>query len=456
MKTYYYFILLALFSLSGYSQIINIPDANFKARLLAANTSNGIALNSFGQSIKIDMNNNSEIEISEILNVIAIDVASYNVIDSGKIISLDGIQNFINLKKLKCGANKITSLDLSGLSLLEEIECERNLLNNIQTIGLNNLETLYIFDNNISIMNLSNSPNLINLWCSSNQLTNLDLSSLSSLKWVSCGDNQITNLNVTGLTQIEEIVCPNNLLTNLNVDGLSSLRYLSFGDNQITNINLSSLSSIIKIDCCHNPLSTINVNGLNHLTYLHIKSTLIASLDCSQSGVTQLFCSDNPNLTSINVKNNLVSYSDPDMLFYAFAFENLPSLTSICLDAGEENNLHHTNYNSSGNVILYTGANCSTVVVLPPMGMGINDFEFNNYFSLYPNPVKDIVNIDTKESISVKSINVYNNLGQLIQTVVNPNFGSSFALDVSKLQSGYYFIYIISEKGKTTAKFIKN
>lgn len=46
------------------AQIVNIPDTNFKAKLLAANTTNSIAADSFNNNIKIDINNNGEIEVS--------------------------------------------------------------------------------------------------------------------------------------------------------------------------------------------------------------------------------------------------------------------------------------------------------------------------------------------------------------------------------------------------------
>ncbi len=52
-----YFLLLAFILLTNTkAQIVNIPDANFKTKLLAANTSNSFAQNSAGNNIKIDAN----------------------------------------------------------------------------------------------------------------------------------------------------------------------------------------------------------------------------------------------------------------------------------------------------------------------------------------------------------------------------------------------------------------
>jgi hypothetical protein len=82
------------------------------------------------------------------------------------------------------------------------------------------------------------------------------------------------------------------------------------------------------------------------------------------------------------------------------------------------------------------------------------DFEFSSYFSLYPNPVKEVLNIDFKQTIEVKSITIYNTLGQLV--VIIPNAQNTKTVDISSLTSGNYFIKINSDKGTSNTKFIKN
>ncbi len=82
------------------------------------------------------------------------------------------------------------------------------------------------------------------------------------------------------------------------------------------------------------------------------------------------------------------------------------------------------------------------------------DFEFSNYFNVYPNPVHDVLNIAAKETIEISSINIYNTLGQLV--LVIPNAQNAKTVDVSSLSSGNYFIKINSDKGTSNTKFIKN
>lgn len=85
--------------------------------------------------------------------------------------------------------------------------------------------------------------------------------------------------------------------------------------------------------------------------------------------------------------------------------------------------------------------------------LGTQDFEFSNYFTLYPNPAKEVLNITAKETIEMQSISVYNTLGQLVLVVLDVEKISQ--IDVSNLASGNYFIKINSDKGTSNTKFIK-
>jgi hypothetical protein len=85
--------------------------------------------------------------------------------------------------------------------------------------------------------------------------------------------------------------------------------------------------------------------------------------------------------------------------------------------------------------------------------LGNQDFSFVNYFSLYPNPVSDVLNINKKEDIEISSIHIYNVIGQLMMVI--PNAKNTTTIDVSNLASGNYFVKINSDKGTSNTKFIK-
>lgn len=70
-------------------------------------------------------------------------------------------------------------------------------------------------------------------------------------------------------------------------------------------------------------------------------------------------------------------------------------------------------------------------------------------FSLYPNPVKNTLNIESQDAIS--NVTVYNLLGK---EVISSNTVKN-TLDVSTLSNGVYVIKLTSDKGVATKKFVK-
>ena len=83
--------------------------------------------------------------------------------------------------------------------------------------------------------------------------------------------------------------------------------------------------------------------------------------------------------------------------------------------------------------------------------LNTEDFVTND-FSVYPNPVQDILNIRT--TTSVDSIQVYDVLGKLV-IQKNPNIVSP-TVDMSGLKSGVYFVRINSSEGiSETIKVVK-
>jgi uncharacterized repeat protein (TIGR01451 family) len=83
--------------------------------------------------------------------------------------------------------------------------------------------------------------------------------------------------------------------------------------------------------------------------------------------------------------------------------------------------------------------------------LGLEDYDFANLFVLSPVPVKNVLNITIKQSVTINSISIYNTLGQLVELVSNP----AETIDVSRLTSGTYFIKILSDRGTASSKFVK-
>ena len=119
-KLFYTFILLSVFTVKA--QNVNIPDANFKAYLLA--------------NFQINLNKDNEISLAEATNTTAI----ISVRDKA-ITNLKGIEAFVNITSLRCDKNFITSLDLSKNTKLTNLIAKDNQLNTI----VNSLYKMLLF-----------------------------------------------------------------------------------------------------------------------------------------------------------------------------------------------------------------------------------------------------------------------------------------------------------------------
>lgn len=80
------------------------------------------------------------------------------------------------------------------------------------------------------------------------------------------------------------------------------------------------------------------------------------------------------------------------------------------------------------------------------------DVSFDQWVSIYPNPANHTLNIYKKHDFAIRSVSVYNMLGQLVMAVI----GQTESIDVSRLHSGTYIIGIRTDKGQTVQQFVKN
>lgn len=193
----------------AFAQIIDFPDANFKNKLLSAQSGNGIAYLCNGSSFTLDVNGDGEIEVSEALMACNLAISDSNISD------LTGLEYFINLDNLQCNNNAVTELDLTPLV-------------NMVGINLNN--------NQLTSLNVSGLTQVFNMGLTNNQLTTLDVSGMSSLYVLSLENNQITSLDFDGSTNLHNLRVQNNLLTLLDVTSLNELTSLNVNSNNLTTL----------------------------------------------------------------------------------------------------------------------------------------------------------------------------------------------------------------------------
>lgn len=315
MKKIYFLLLFSCFLNSANAQIISIPDANFKAKLLEANSSNQIAKDLANNYFKIDLNEDGEIQESEALQVSSLDVSK------SSISSLEGIKSFTNIQFLLCFQNQITSLDLSGLTNIQDLNFSNNQItsfdpttltniislacdfNQLTALDINNLPNLVFLgcaNNQLTSLNINNLPNILSIYCSNNLLASININSLIKLETLSCSQNQLSSLDLAGLTYLQNLYCFNNLLTSLDTTGLNNLKELTCYNNQIATIKVTGLSNLNRFECSNNQLTSLDLTG--SIDNLEILSFANNTINMDVSGMIKLYSLDCGN-TAINSLN---------------------------------------------------------------------------------------------------------------------------------------------------------
>lgn len=149
-------------------------------------------------------------------------VEDIDVIDMG-ITDLTGIETFRNLKRLQCGSNALTALNLSGNPKLQTVYCGFNTIATLTTGALPELTELYCNNNALTSLEVGSCPALVELTCCENALTALDVSNCPNLKELGCYDNKLAALDVSKNTQLTHLWCEGNEFTTLDITACASV-----------------------------------------------------------------------------------------------------------------------------------------------------------------------------------------------------------------------------------------
>ena len=127
-----------------------------------------------------------------------------------------------------------------------------------------------------------------------------------------------------------------------------------------------------------------------------------------------------------------------DWRSYTMAMDPMPNVRLRCYEYNEECLYSDFSFNESID-------DCYT-----PLYTGLEENQIQNNISLYPNPTKERVYINT--SIPIKELTICNLLGQEIQKYNMTEKTSS--IDISGLNEGVYFVKIYTEKVVLSKKIV--
>lgn len=273
------------------AQNVNIPDVNFKNALI---------------SVGVDTNNDGEIQVTEAQ---AID----NVLnlENKNISDLTGIKAFINVKIIYGRYNNLTSIDMSGMTNLQNLGLAYNDLITANLSGMTNLKGLSLDHNNLTSFNLNGATNLRNFYCNNNQLTSFDSS------------------NLTGAIFLDYFNIGNNPLSSVHIANFPSLTYFTCANNQVpSTFTFNNLPNINRIYLDNSKVTSIQLGGPQTLKILSLQNNLLESISF-QDGFLQ-------NLQYLNLSSNPIQFICKDSYDVLPANPNIPQLTSGCILSTQE------------------------------------------------------------------------------------------------------------------------
>ncbi|MGG5210082.1 DUF7619 domain-containing protein [Chryseobacterium sp. MIQD13] len=370
MKKFYFFVLF-LAHLSVAAQIVNIPDAQFKANLLSGTATNHITQDLAGNWIAMDTNNDGEIQVSEAANIRDITIYSSNG-SPFQISSIEGVKSFVNLEYLDVSDSpNILSVDISGMQKVKLVSFDNNInMSSANFTGCPLLENISVKNAHIVNLDISNLPKMNILTCTGGKVQTINYAGSTTMKYLLCSDNEIANIDLSSLVDLYRLHISGNLLTSLNLSNLTKLEDVVCSSNQLTSIILQNTPKLKSLEASYNNLSTLTINQSPILNYLRIINNQFTSIDLSAIPSLQTLFLNNNQLTSLDITHNTIlnNFNAPNNNLQSIfmkngrnttgLYQNNPNLSYICCDDSEINQIIATN-NSYGYNNVVVNSYCS-------------------------------------------------------------------------------------------------
>ena len=331
-----------------------------------------------------------------------------------------------NVRRVDCNENKgnITALDASHNVPLAYINCDNNSISSLNVSKNTQLSALYCSDNSLATLDVSNNGQLEYLNCYNNKLTQLDLKNNTKLTFLNCGRNTLASLDLSKNTQLSILYCNDNKLTSLGIDHNTLLKSFGCNNNLLSALDVSKNTQLDILYCYTNRLTKLDVSKNTKLKrlYCHTNNFTTAALD-------DIYCSlpDRKGQTEGQIQP-LFNASSADKS------KVLATNGNNAIAKGWKIQYFEKNTDITG----FTGTHqCGG-------GTSIDEAKDLPSLAIYPNPVKDVLNVAADKP--VHSIRIYNVYGTEVAHAVDTN-----SINVSHLPAG---VYMVRADGKV-ARIIK-
>ena len=174
----------------------------------------------------------------------------------------------------------------------------------------------------------------------------------------------------------------------------------------------------------------VAVSPNNRLGYINVSETELITIDISNVPNLETLYAQGSKLTSIDVSNNNI-----------LGILNITNNPLECIQVSQEQ-LGNIPIGWEIDATATYSTDCATF-------LGVDDEILNEGLKIYPNPVSDILSVESK--LALNKIEIYSILGQKVKEI-NSDFSS---ISTNQLSRGIFLIKIYSEKGIAVRKLIK-
>ncbi|SMC74881.1 T9SS type A sorting domain-containing protein [Moheibacter sediminis] len=361
--------------------------------------------------------------------------ASIRILNAPSVTNLNGFQNLTSINGLLEIYNCSNLTDITGLSNLERINDDFRLDSTGVTMIENNFPKLMhiagkLHIDNENLIKIDDFKNLVN--CNLVEIIgNINLNQLMGFDNLDNSTVRIESNNIEfidafqNVSKMQRLNISNNTDIFLNISPLYNL--LEISSSLSLNMRSHSLDWLPNLTSINFGLS-INIfelNDISGLSNLNCINGLIYITNSNLNSLTGLQNINSESITSINLLNNsnLSSCS-------------LPNICSFISQGGFTTLIN----NEQG---------CNSVEeILESCSMSIDSHELNSKINIYPNPVKNDLNISLKDnSLKVNKISLYDLSGKLVN-----EFENQSKLNLSFYPSGNYVIVLDTDKGFISKK----
>ena len=227
----------------------------------------------------------------------------------------------------------------------------------------------------------------------------------------------------------------------LNTDHNAQLKFLAFNNDSLTTIDVSKNTQLVELECSRNYLTSLDVSHNTKLTFLNCFDNKLTSLDINNNKeLNKLYYFNNP-FTTATLDDIYCSLPDrkgkTPGIIRPYSGDSSKNKDIVLATNGKNATVRNWQiqyYEDDTDVTGFTGTHQCVG------GTGIDETKDLPAFSIYPNPVKDILNITTDKP--VHSIHIYDTYGTEVAHATDAT-----SIDVLHLPAG---VYMVHADGKVT------